>query len=182
MKTNIFPIKLTAVFAFLFLIQHLTGQTNSKPFIISTGWQLLDVSKITQTGEEISLTSFHPDGWLTATVPGTVLTSMVNNKIYPEPLWGENNRPDKIPESLCRTSYWYRTSFTVPKNYEGENIWLNFDGINYSAQVYVNGKKIGQIYGAFIRGIFNISSAVIPGKPAVLAVLVSPSASSRLSH
>ena len=49
-------------------------------------------------------------GWNAATVPGTVLTSLVNDKVYPEPLYGENNRPDKIPESLCRTSYWYRTT------------------------------------------------------------------------
>jgi hypothetical protein len=174
MKPRLLFINLTTVFALLFLTPVLKGQTNSKPLIISSGWQLEDVSKITQTGEEISKASFQPKGWLAATVPGTVLTSMVNNKIYPEPLWGENNRPDKIPESLCRTSYWYRTSFDVPADYKGENIWLNFDGVNYAAQVYINGKKIGQIHGAFIRGIFNISSLVTPGKTAVLAVLVSP--------
>ena len=174
MKPRLLFINLTTVFALLFLTPNLMGQTNSKPFILATGWQLEDVSKIVQTGEEVSQTSFQPNGWLAAIVPGTVLTSLVNNKVYPEPLWGENNRPDKIPESLCRTSYWYRTSFTVPINYTGKNIWLNFDGINYAAQVYVNGGKIGQIQGAFIRGIFNISSFVKPGKLAVLAVLVSP--------
>lgn len=167
-------IHLTAVFALLFLALNLKGQSNLKPFIISSGWQLQEVSKIAQSGEEISQIGFQSGGWYKATVPGTVLTTLVNNKVYPEPLWGENNRPDKIPESLCRTSYWYRTSFVVPEQYSGKNIWLNFDGINYAAGVFVNGKKIGQIKGAFIRGVFNISSAVMPGKPAVLAVLISP--------
>ena len=174
MKPRQLFINLTAVFALLFLTLNLQGQTNPKPFIISSGWQLEDVAKIKQSGEEISKPGFHPNKWYTATVPGTVLTSLVNNKVYPEPLWGENNRPDKIPESLCRTSYWYRTSFIIPENYKGKNIWLNFDGINYASEIYVNGNKIGQTSGAFIRGIFNISSLVKPGKSVVLAVLVSP--------
>ena len=179
MKPRHLLINLTLVCSLLMLNLHLSAQTNQtrpapKPFIISTGWQLEDISKISQTGEAISLEGFQPKGWLKATVPGTILTSMVNDKIYPEPLWGENNRPDKIPESLARTSYWYRTSFKVPADYKGENIWLNFEGINYASQVFVNGKKVGETHGAFIRGFFNISSLVTPGKTAALAVLVSP--------
>jgi len=179
MKSQRLLINLTLVCSVLMLNLHLSAQPNQprpapRQFIISTGWQLEDISKIPQTGEAISLEGFQPKGWLKATVPGTVLTSMVNNKIYPEPLWGENNRPDKIPESLARTSYWYRTSFVVPADYKGGNIWLNFEGINYASQVFVNGKKVGETHGAFIRGIFNISSLVKPGKTAVLAVLVSP--------
>jgi len=141
---------------------------------IVSGWQLQAVSKVAQSGEEISQLGFRPDGWYAATVPGTVLTSLVNDGVYPEPLYGENNRPDKIPESLCRTSYWYRTVFTVPKTYAGKKIWLNFAGINYAAEVWVNGKNIGAIKGAFTRGIFDISSVVAPGKEAALAVLISP--------
>ena len=92
-----------------------------------------------------------PD-WYRATVPGTVLTTLVNNNIYPEPTYGENNRPNTIPESLSRASYWYRTEFTMPANYAGRQIWLNFEGINYLANVWVNGNKVGTIKGAFIRG------------------------------
>ena len=107
-------------------------------------------------------------------MPGTVLTSLVNDGIYPEPLYGENNRPDKIPDSLSRTPYWYRTVVKVPKNYAGRHVWLNFDGINFSAQVWVNGREVGAMKGAFSRGIFDISQDVKPGKKAALAVLVSP--------
>jgi hypothetical protein len=114
-----------------------------------------------------------PD-WYRATVPGTVLTTLVNNNIYPEPTYGENNRPTIIPESLCRTSYWYRTEFNVPADYAGRQIWLNFEGINYIADVWVNGKKVGTIKGAFIRGIFNVTDLVKPGKKAAVAVLIAP--------
>ena len=114
-----------------------------------------------------------PD-WYRATVPGTVLTTLVNNNIYPEPTYGENNRPNIIPESLSRTSYWYRTEFTVPADYAGRQTWLNFEGINYIADVWVNGSQVGTIKGAFIRGIFNVTALVKPGKKAALAVRIAP--------
>ena len=103
-----------------------------------------------------------PD-WYRATVPGTALTTLVNNHIYPEPTYGENNRPNIIPEILGRTSYWYRTEFLVPADYAGRQIWLNFEGINYIADVWVNGTKVGTIGGAFIRGVFNVTALVSSG-------------------
>jgi hypothetical protein len=144
------------------------------PVTIGAGWQLQDAARVPEAGAAIALESYKPQGWYAATVPGTVLTSLVNNGVYPEPLYGENNRPDKIPDSLSRSPYWYRTVFTVPKSYAGRHVWLNFDGINFSAQVWVNGRQVGAMKGAFSRGGFDISSDVKPGKKTVLAVLVSP--------
>lgn len=174
--------KFTAVLALGFLAFSLKAQTNTKPFIIEKGWQLQDASKISQSGEEIAKAGFQTAGWYSATVPGTILTTLVNNGVYPEPLWGENNRPDKIPETLCRTPYWYRTTFKVPGDYRGKKIWLNFDGINYSAIVFVNGKEVGNIKGAFTRGIFDITTLVAPGQQAVLAVFISPQPHPGISH
>ena len=141
---------------------------------LSAGWQMQDVAKAAEAGAEISSAAYKPAGWYGATVPGTVLTTLVNNHVYPEPLYGENNRPENIPESLNKTSYWYRTVVRVPKDYKKRHVWLNFDGINYSAVVWVNGTEVGTIRGAFIRGRFDISAQVKPGKDAVVAVLVTP--------
>jgi beta-mannosidase len=112
--------------------------------------------------------------WYRATVPGTVLTTLVDNGVYPEPLYGENNRPNIIPESLCRASYWYRTEVDVPASYGRRRVWLTFDGINYLADVWVNGWKVGEIRGAFARGQFDITSRVSPGRRAAIAVLIHP--------
>jgi len=162
------------VFALSNPLSSMASSKAPEPVTISSGWQLQDAAKVPETGEAISQESFNAQGWNAATVPGTVLTSLVNDGIYPEPLYGENNRPDKIPESLNRTSWWYRAVVTVPKNYKHKQTWLNFDGINYSAEVWVNGKQVGNIRGAFIRGTFDITSAVKPGKQAVIAVRVTP--------
>jgi beta-galactosidase/beta-glucuronidase len=144
------------------------------PVTISDSWQLQDAAKVPGTGAVVAVASYKPRSWYTATVPGTVLTSLVNNRVYAEPLYGENNRPDKIPDSLSRTPYWYRTVFEIPKAYAGQHVWLNFDGINFSAQVWVNGRQVGAMKGAFSRGVFDISADVKAGEKAVIAVLVSP--------
>ncbi len=149
---------------------------------ISGDWQLQDVAKVPQAGAEVSSAAFKPTGWYAATVPGTVLTTLVNNHVYPEPLYGENNRPENIPESLAHTSYWYRTTIDVPRAYKGQRVWLSFDGINYSSTVWVNGVQVGTTRGAFIRGKFDITSNVTPGKRAVLAVLVAPQPHPGVSH
>ena len=150
--------------------------------VIGSGWQLQDAAKVPQAGEVVSTAAFNTAGWYTATVPGTVLTTLVNNGVYPEPLYGENNRPEKISETLLHTSYWYRTSITVPAAYTGRRIWLNFDGINYSSTIFVNGKQVGTTRGAFIRGKFNITSNVLAGKVATIAVLVVPQPNPGTSH
>jgi hypothetical protein len=144
------------------------------PVVLTSGWQLQDVTKVPEPAAQISSAAYKPGGWYTATVPGTVLTTLVNNHVYPEPLYGENNRPEIIPESLVHTSYWYRTVVKIPSDYKNRHVWLNFDGINYTAAVWVNGAQVGSIKGAFIRGNFDISTLVQPGKTAVIAVLITP--------
>jgi hypothetical protein len=142
--------------------------------ILSAGWRLQDVTKVPEPGAKVSSAHFKAKGWYAATVPGTVLTTLVNNRVYPEPLYGENNRPEIIPESLCRSSYWYRIELKIPNEYAGKHIWLNFDGINYSSSIWVNGAQVGTTRGAFIRGKFEVSANVKAGKKAIIAVLVVP--------
>jgi hypothetical protein len=141
---------------------------------LNSDWQLQDSAKVSDPGATVSSASYQPAGWLAATVPGTVLTSMVNDGIYPEPTYGENNRETIIPESLNKTSYWYRTTFTVPKDYTHHQVWIHFDGANFTSEVWINGTQAGTIQGAFIRGRFDITKLVKPGSTAVLAVKVSP--------
>ncbi len=141
---------------------------------LTSGWELQDAAQVAQDGEALSRTDYQAAGWHRATVPGTVLTSLVNDRTYPEPLYGENNRTNVIPDSLCRSTYWYRTTFTVPQSFAGKQVWLNFMGINYIAEVWVNGRQVGTIKGAFTRGIFNVTPCVTVGGANALAVHVWP--------
>jgi hypothetical protein len=150
------------------------SKSTPAPVELTSGWQLQDSAKVPDAGAAVSAKTWQPTGWIAATVPGTVLTSMVNDGIYPEPMYGENNRETVIPESLNKTSYWYRTTFTVPKDYSHRQVWVHFDGANFSSEVWVSGTQVGTIQGAFIRGLFDITQLVKPGDTAVLAVKVSP--------
>jgi len=152
------------------------------PVTLAAGWKLQDVAKVPQSGAQVSSDGFDSGGWYTATVPGTVLTTLVNDHVYPEPLYGEDERPEIIPESLVHTSYWYRTVVRIPIAYTNRHVWLNFEGINYSAEVWVNGAQVGTIRGAFIRGVFDITAQVKPGRPAVVAVLVTPEPNPGVPH
>lgn len=142
------------------------------PVELGSGWRLQDAARVPQPAADVARPGFDTGDWYAATVPGTILTSLVNDHVYPEPLYGENNRPESIPDTLVHTSYWYRTTVTVPREYRHRQVWLNFDGINYSADVWVNGVQAGSIRGAFLRGQFNITALVEPGEPAVIAVLI----------
>jgi hypothetical protein len=164
------PVSLKII-ASLSLALSLAANSQTPPQTIS-GWQMQDIAKVTAPAEQVSTPAYHPDAWYQATVPGTVLTTLVNNGVYPEPLYGENMR--SIPESLNKTSYWYRTTVDIPQTKRGQHIWLNFQGINYAADVWINGRNAGTIRGAFIRGLFDITPDVKPGHPATLAVLVHP--------
>jgi mannosylglycoprotein endo-beta-mannosidase len=162
---------LKSVLCYAALLSGTALYSQSVPSTIE-GWSMQDASKVEAAGAAISRAGFQPAGWFRATVPGTVLTTLVDNKVYPEPLYGENMR--SIPESLNKTSYWYRTNFAVPPANRGRHTWLHFGGINYSAEVWVNGHVVGSMVGAFIRGDFDISRWVNPGKTAGLAVLIHP--------
>ena len=139
-------------------------------------WFEQNQTKLPAEGKKLSTLSYEPQNWHKATVPGTVLTTLVNNKIYDEPLYDENNRPEKIPESLCRKDWWYRTVVNIPEDFKGRRIWLKFTGVNYNSEVWLNGRKLGNINGAFIRENFDITKdfKVDAGKPSVIAVRVFP--------
>jgi beta-galactosidase/beta-glucuronidase len=134
--------------------------------------------------------------WYPVTVPSTVLTGLVANNVYPSPYQALNNMliPDASDEfnkqySLEKYShipgvgnpwkkpYWYRTAFTVPVADKGKVFQLIFKGINYRAEVWINGQRIAdssQMVGMFAEHCLNVSKQVIPGGKNVLAVKIYP--------
>ncbi len=139
---------------------------------IQGGWKLAAAVDVTSDEGLISMPGFDTRRWLAATVPGTVLTTYIDRGVYPDPDFGLNNLA--IPEKLSRQNYWYRVDFMPPKDLRRHVLTLTFEGINYAAAVWLNGQRIGNIKGAFVRGQFNVSELVRLGEPNALAVLISP--------
>src|SRR5271155_2566799 len=144
---------------------------------LAAGWMLTPAPEVKATGAEMSQPGFgmrdsHVKDWWPATMPGTVLTTMVDRGVYPDPDYGLNNLA--IPESLNKQDYWYRTEFKAPANLAGRHLTLTFQGINYAAAVWLNGHSLGAIKGAFIRGVFDVTGILKPGQTNALAVRISP--------
>lgn len=141
-------------------------------YVVDKGWALANSSEIGNNPEEICKSQFNPTNWVNAIVPGTVLTSLVNQGVYPDPYFGLNNL--EIPESLCRTSWWYRVPVNLPAEIKNKNLTLVLNGINYKAEVWLNGKLLGQVNGAFCRGVFDITPWIDRDKENILAIKVLP--------
>jgi hypothetical protein len=135
------------------------------------GWRLQAAPVVNAEAKSIAQVGFDANTWYAATVPGTVLTTLVDRGVYPDPDYGLNNMA--IPESLNKQAYWYRTEFELPRGVS-KQLQLNFNGINYSADVWVNGTRVGDIHGAFARGQFNVSKLLRVGERNVIAVKINP--------
>ena len=147
----------------------------------SQTWHMLRAGETKASAAEISMPGFNTEGWAEAIVPATVLTNLVEQKVYPEPYYGQTNKlaNDIIPD-LAKVgrefyTYWFRTEFVVPAEYQGKRIWLEPMGINYRAEIWVNGYMIGQMAGMFNSQPFDITDrAVQPGQVTALAIRVYP--------
>ena len=147
---------------------------------ITRGWELAEASKVIAGNQTLFNSDLNTSDWYNATVPGTVLTTLVEQGVYPDPYFGLNNMA--IPESLCRTDWWYRTTFSMPKNEFSKNCWLLFNGINYRADIWFNGQLLGTINGAFIRGKFDVTAFLKAAGDNILAVHIYPPNNPGIPH
>ncbi len=138
------------------------------------GWRLQRANLVAATGEALSRPGFADASWIPATVPGTVLVSYLNIGAIPDPNYSDNQL--MISDSFFHSDFWYRNEFVVPPVLKNEKLWLNFEGINWKAQVWLNGEFVGRIEGAFQRGRFDVTGKARFGEKNALAVLVEKNA------
>lgn len=146
----------------------------------STQWKMETIGNVSAAGEQISTPDFDDNQWMEAIVPGTVLNTMVHNKLFPEPYYGLNNCMDggAIPDITVtgRDFYtaWFRCEFDLPQDYQGSRIWLQLNGINYRAEVWVNGHLLSTIGGMFRKERIDITNIAHIGEANALAVKTIP--------
>jgi hypothetical protein len=142
----------------------------SRLYLSGGNWKIQRASQVKSNGDEISIPGFSTENWIDATVPGTVLISYRNAGALPDPNFGDNLL--MISESFFNSDFWYRDEVFIPDILTGKHMFLNFDGINWKADVFVNGIKAGIIEGAFIHGKFDVTELIKPGKKNAIAVLI----------
>lgn len=146
--------------------------------LIHSDWYARKANEVKMDGNRLSAAPLDKTGWLPARVPSTVLTTLLENHMYPAPEFGLNNNliPDIHEVGNDFYTYWFTRQFTINNLPEGRNVWLNFRGINYKAEIFLNGKRINRNTheGMFLRKTFNITPYLRTDAPNVLAVLVYP--------
>ena len=142
-------------------------------------WQIQKTGKVAASGEVVSSYNYKAETWSDGVVPGTVLTSLVQDKTYPDPYYGDlNRRSNKVIPDIADVGrefyhYWYRTNFEIPANFNGKRVWLKLHGINYKSEVWFNGNKLGNLNGMFNTKSFDITD-LVSSKSNTLAIDVSP--------
>lgn len=137
-------------------------------------WKLQRDSQVRSDGSAISKPGYAAADWLVATVPGTVLTSYLNVGAIPDPNFGDNQ--NMVSDSYFYADFWYRNEFVAAPAVPGKHVWLNFDGINWKADIFLNGKQLGRIEGGFMRGRFDVTSLLNRGKLNALAIRIEKNA------
>ena len=157
---------------------------------LAEGWTLQSSAVVKSRGEVVSGPGLDTKGWHRITVPNTVVGALVENGHFPDPYFGMNLR--KIPgttypigqrftllptpkDSPFKPSWWYRREFDIPASSKGKNLWLHFDGINYRANIWLNGRRLAaatDVVGVFRRYEFDVTPLVQSDGANVLAVEV----------
>jgi exo-1,4-beta-D-glucosaminidase len=153
------------------------------------GWRLQSSCKLQADGASIAAEGFATEGWLKTIVPSTVLAAQAAAGAVADPYYAMNLRQipgasypigadfSNLPmpaDSPYRCGWWYRSEFAAPPaSARQARYWLHFGGINYRAEIWLNGQKIAdstQVAGAYRTYDFDVTDLLKPGKTNVLAV------------
>ncbi|KAI0497438.1 hypothetical protein KFK09_020663 [Dendrobium nobile] len=145
---------------------------------LESGWLAARSTEVEVTGVQLTTTT-PPSGpsapWMEAAVPGTVLGTLLKNKLVPDPFYGLNNEAilDIADSGSEYYTFWFFTAFEA-KLKENQHATLNFRAINYSGEVYLNGHKRILEKGMFRRHSLDITDILNSDGKNLLAVLIYP--------
>jgi hypothetical protein len=143
---------------------------NGKLELSAGAWRLERDSLVKADGAALSKVGFDDKSWLPATVPGTVVSAYFDDGAIPDPSYDNNMM--MLSDSYFWADWWYRDEFVAPPAAAGQRQWLNFTGINWKAEIFLNGERIGRIDGGFLRGRFDVTGKLKPGEKNALAVRI----------
>jgi exo-1,4-beta-D-glucosaminidase len=145
--------------------------------LLRDGWQMQSETKITDAGATISLPTYTPaKDWYNVSVPTTIIAGLIANKHYDfDPFYGMNF--EKLNDPTLDKPWWFRKEFSIPKTEIGKDVVLILHGINYKANIWLNGVLIAdtnRIVNPFRIIELNITKQVrmLAATPNVLAIQI----------
>jgi len=142
--------------------------------LLTDDWSLQAAAEVAEGGAAVSAMRFDAGGWIATSVPATPMAALVANGFYPD-LYFETNL-EKVDTEQFKGPWWYRTEFQVSAEEVDKVAVLQFAGINYSADIWLNGEQLAarnMVVGAYRVHEFDVSGRLVEG-PNALAVAVHP--------
>lgn len=171
-------IQKTITFILILTFSGVFSFAQKKEILLNSGWQAKRASEVVEDGTQITSPAFEKRGWMDAVVPGTVQTTMLHNNLIPDMFYGMNNDliPDIYDVGAEFYTFWFRNQFQLPQLKPGQQAWLKFRGINYSANMFLNGVRVNNDTheGMFLRQKYLITSHLNTSEANNLAVIVHP--------
>jgi exo-1,4-beta-D-glucosaminidase len=168
-----------ASFSFIFLAAISTAKadalTDASTSKLGDNWRMQSAAAAADDGAVISKGNYAAKDWYPISVPTTVLAGLVANSEYPQLLEADNLK--KVPEARFQSPWWFRREFAVPAGAKGRRVAIEFKGINYRADVWINGHPIASstdLVGTYRNFEYYITGLVRSDVPNVLAVRVFP--------
>jgi len=182
-----FHLSVSLLTALLLFASFAHAQVPASRQYLDGTWRMQSSCQESAKGDQISNVGFDASKWHDAEIPGTVVGALVTDKTLPDPNFSMNlkqfpgfvmdNRGvfatrDMPENSPYRCSFWFRTEFTASKSSKSA-AWLHFLGVNYRANVWLNGKKVADradVAGAYREFEFRVEDALKKGASNALAV------------
>ena len=145
---------------------------------LDSGWVCRIARDVAVHGEALSVSAYPLTGWMPATVPGTVLTTLLNNGLVPDPFYGMNNAgiPDIYHAGSGTYTYWFVKDLRTPPPQGNRQAWLSLRGVNYGCDIFLNGHRLTARThtGMFLRQSYNVTTLLSADGNNRLAVIVYP--------
>ncbi len=143
------------LFVFLLIIQQVFSQSKTESFdmILHDGWNMQSSQTATASGKQITEKIFNTTGWYNVSVPTTIIAGLLANHVYNfDPFYAKNF--EKLEDKRLDKTWWFRKEFKLPASEDSKNVILKLHGVNYKANIWLNGIKISD--SSQVKGPFRI--------------------------
>lgn len=141
----------------------------------SKNWELFSSEGMNADGKTISSSSYKVENGYTINVPATVMAALVRNNVYEDVYYSDNLK--KIPQEQFQKPWWYRKTFEVGTA-TGDSFYnLLFEGLNYKANIWLNGRLIASadtIEGCFRMFELEVTSFLQAGENTLAVEVIPP--------
>lgn len=148
--------------AFLLAGCHEQTINPAEDVMLSDGWKIQSCAQVTSSGEQLSGRDADLDGWYDATVPTTVLGALSDDGMF-EGAFEGTGYYSAIDRDMFKDGWWFVKSFDAPSLEDGRRAVLNFEGISYRAEVWLNGHRLAgpeEMVGPFRQFSFDVTGCM----------------------